>query len=585
MAIIFTVTQAVYSFTATIAAQPGYTVQVDDSVISVNNITNVFTATNTIQEVVISQDGIVTEILRASPAYIDVFSGNGTNKVFYLSHVPLSQESVSVTVGGVLQAPGSSYTITLNEITFVQAPPAGVNNVQANYYLAGDGVGATGATGYMGVDGATGATGPAGSPGGATGATGAKGATGATGATGFGATGATGYIGASGATGATGATGFGATGATGATGPIGSTGPATSWANLLDKTNAAGPENIILGKNSTATFTTSTYRGAVAIGLGANAGVQAIAIGAGAGGGGDINNPSPGFSTYGSLAIAIGNAAGAQNQGNSAIGIGQIAGQINQGAYAIAIGQSAGNKNQGANAVAIGKFAGYQPNDASPSQSANSIVLNASGATLQATSSGFFVKPIASAATDYALFYNPSTGQITSSSIALQVTWDSVQHKNDDQGPYTVAIGNLSQYLTPPENAIAIGANSGYNTQGSQAIAIGNSAGNTSQGTNSIAVGTEAGYVNQSSRAVALGYNAGRVSQGSNSIAIGAFAGTASQASNSIILNASSVALNTTTSGSFIVKPIRKITSAILPAGFLNMAYNTSTGEIIYWGL
>ena len=47
MANIFTVTQVVYGFTATIAAQPSYTVTVDGTTIAVHNTTTQVTALTT----------------------------------------------------------------------------------------------------------------------------------------------------------------------------------------------------------------------------------------------------------------------------------------------------------------------------------------------------------------------------------------------------------------------------------------------------------------------------------------------------------------------------------------------------------
>ena len=405
MAITFTVTQAVYNFTATVQTQAGFTVQVDDSVISVNNVNNVFTATNTVQEVVISPNGIFTEILRASPAYIDVFSGNGTTTTFYLSYIPLSQASVTVTVGGVLQAPGSSYTITLNELTFVQAPPAGVNNVQANYYLAGDGVGATGASGING------ATGPAGSPGGATGPIGASGATGATGP-----------IGASGSPG-------GATGSTGATGPRGATGPSTNttWSTLGDKTGINGPLTIALGNDAAQT---NQAFGGIAIGQQAgktNQGLNSVAIGLTTGAVNQGQNatavgPVAGINFQGERAVAVGHSAGAYYQGFGAVAVGRSAGNgtniavsSGQGQYSVALGYYAGELYQGPNSVAVGAFAG------TITQSTSTIILNATGSPLNGVvnqQNSFYVKPVRNISTAtlpsgfYNMAYNPTTGEI-----------------------------------------------------------------------------------------------------------------------------------------------------------------------------
>ncbi len=117
----------------------------------------------------------------------------------------------------------------------------------------------------------------------------------------------------------------------------------------------------------------------VAIGQNASAGSEAIAIGKGTAGVGDY-------------AQAIGN-----NAGNSA-----------QGVAAVAIGSQAGETSQGDKAIAIGQYAGRN------NQAANSIVLNATGATLEnTTADSFVVKPIRNASGTHSLEYNPTTGEVT----------------------------------------------------------------------------------------------------------------------------------------------------------------------------
>jgi hypothetical protein len=82
---------------------------------------------------------------------------------------------------------------------------------------------------------------------------------------------------------------------------------------------------------------------------------------------------------------------------------------------------------------------------------------------------------------------------------------------------------------------------------------------------------------------VAVGRQAGQNSQGAFSVAVGRQAGQTSQANNSIILNATGSALNQTTANTFTVKPVRNGGSSGLPAGFYQMAYNPTTGEIVYY--
>jgi hypothetical protein len=102
--------------------------------------------------------------------------------------------------------------------------------------------------------------------------------------------------------------------------------------------------------------------------------------------------------------------------------LGTNAGQTNQNSNAIAIGTFAGNYFQGQNAIAIGQYAGQT------SQPANSIILNASGVTMSnaTQTSALYIDPIRNATSSQALFYNPTSKEITysdptfSGSLALQ---------------------------------------------------------------------------------------------------------------------------------------------------------------------
>jgi hypothetical protein len=130
--------------------------------------------------------------------------------------------------------------------------------------------------------------------------------------------------------------------------------------------------------------------------------------------------------------------------------------------------------------------------------------------------------------------------------------------------------------LRTSESAIALGKNAGKTSHGTRAIAIGEDAGETSQGGNAIGIGTDAGKSAQGSASIAIGASAGQTNLGPNSIAIGTSAGTANQAAGSIVINASGTALENTTSGSFVVKPIRGASNANY------LKYNAGTGEITY---
>jgi hypothetical protein len=116
-------------------------------------------------------------------------------------------------------------------------------------------------------------------------------------------------------------------------------------------------------------------------------------------------------------------------------------------------------------------------------------------------------------------------------------------------------------------------------------VAIGQNAGGgvALQGDDAVAIGHGAGENGQGTQAVAHGLYAGQVTQGINAVAIGAYAGQTAQGNNSIIMNATGAALNQTTANTFTVKPVRNGGSSGLPAGFYQMAYNPTTGEIVYY--
>jgi hypothetical protein len=162
-------------------------------------------------------------------------------------------------------------------------------------------------------------------------------------------------------------------------------------------------------------------------------------------------------------------------------------------------------------------------------------------------------------------------------------TWANITDINNAAGPSKIAVGNLAGETTQGGAAIAIGLLAGRTTQGASAVAIGNQTGKTTQGGYAVAVGNLAGEYHQGSEAVAIGSNAGRLTQGEDSIAIGKEAGYTNQAANSIVLNATGAALNNIVEDVFIVKPVRGVAGAGLPAGFKQVAYNPTTGEFIYY--
>ncbi|MEY4106431.1 MAG: Ostreococcus tauri virus 1, partial [Bacteroidota bacterium] len=107
-------------------------------------------------------------------------------------------------------------------------------------------------------------------------------------------------------------------------------------------------------------------------------------------------------------ALAIGHWSAYAKQGISAIALGTEAGRDTQSHYAIAIGHHAGNKRQGQSAIAIGTKAGFTD------QHTNSIILNASGSTVNSTYTGaLFIAPIRNAASGTTtLHYDPASKEV-----------------------------------------------------------------------------------------------------------------------------------------------------------------------------
>ncbi len=110
------------------------------------------------------------------------------------------------------------------------------------------------------------------------------------------------------------------------------------------------------------------------------------------------------------------------------------------------------------------------------------------------------------------------------------------------------------------------------------AVAFGQQAGTTNQGISSVAIGYGAGSTSQGGEAVAVGEYAGQNSQGQYAVAIGSYAGRNNQPSGSIIINATGSELNTTTSSSFYVKPVRSVSTT---TGLSQVWYNVTTGEVV----
>jgi hypothetical protein len=125
-------------------------------------------------------------------------------------------------------------------------------------------------------------------------------------------------------------------------------------------------------------------------------GFRAVAVGADAG-----------LVDQGTRTVAIGNQAGELRQSNYGVAVGASAAYFEQGDSAVAIGDNAGQSSQGDYAIAVGHYAGHN------NQSANSIILNASGAILNGAAAGFYVNPIRSTTSSARpVVYNTTTKEL-----------------------------------------------------------------------------------------------------------------------------------------------------------------------------
>jgi hypothetical protein len=158
--------------------------------------------------------------------------------------------------------------------------------------------------------------------------------------------------------------------------------------NLLGSVFADDSTQIIDGNSATVygnieatTLRTSEEKIALGENAGLNQAYRAVAIGA-----------SAGSEDQGTRAVAIGGQAGELRQSNYGVAVGASAAYFEQGDSAVAIGDNAGQSSQGDYAIAVGHYAGHN------NQSANSIILNASGAILNGAAAGFYVNPVRSTA-------------------------------------------------------------------------------------------------------------------------------------------------------------------------------------------
>ena len=144
----------------------------------------------------------------------------------------------------------------------------------------------------------------------------------------------------------------------------------------------------------------------------------------------------------------------------------------------------------------------------------------------------------------------------------------------------TITLSNGAVIKDVSGHGISFGQLAGAVSQGAGATAIGYLAGYTSQSIEATAIGDSAGQTNQGVNAVAVGAFSGRTNQSSNAVAIGAYAGQTSQHANSIVLNATGAVVNSASTSSFVVKPVRSVTTT---TGLTQVWYSTSTGEFVYY--
>jgi len=181
--------------------------------------------------------------------------------------------------------------------------------------------------------------------------------------------------------------------------------------------------------------------------------------------------------------IKLGFNAGTDASGGS-VAIGNAAG-IEQGANAIAIGTNAGAL-QGANSIAIGQGANSVPS----APYTNTIVLNATGASLDAiAASSTYIAPLRNvstqpAGTAFALGWTSATGEMTVGNVKINEIEDTVtntQQISYDTGLLTTTIAGITQLQTvKAEGPVTIGIPAALSTLTvAGTIAIQDASGNT----------------------------------------------------------------------------------------------------------
>lgn len=274
---------------------------------------------------------------------------------------------------------------------------------------------------------------------------------------------------------------------------------------------------------------------------------------------------------YSTITIGDQVGGGSSPQGEAAVGIGAAAAYFGQGTQAIAIGQMAGFSNQGLQSVAIGAYAG-ELFQASPA-TAIGYKAGMSNQATQAVAVGWQAGMQIQQTNSIAIGYVAGTQTQGSNAVAI-----GAQAGQIIQTTGATSVGYAAGSYQQSTNAVAIGWYAGTSSQGAYSVAVGSGAGSIAQAYGAVAVGSNAGNSNQSKNAIAIGMNAGTTNQGANSIAIGFNSAPASQSTNSIVINATGVTINTTTSNSMFIAPIRYDPS--IYNSYLQ--YNTATNEVIY---
>ncbi|MDA9846623.1 hypothetical protein N9C10_01665 [Flavobacteriaceae bacterium] len=251
--------------------------------------------------------------------------------------------------------------------------------------------------------------------------------------------------------------------------------------------------------------------------------------------------------------ISIGQQAGQTNQGTNTIAIGNHAGNFNQEPSTIAIGFYAGESGQSVGAVSLGYWAGKED------QGSEAISVGQQSGEIKQGDASIAVGHLA--------------GQLNQNNNSIAIGFQAAQSKQNSDA---IAIGYRAGELLQNTGAVSLGFRAGRSNQLENAIAIGLNAGEGNQNTNSIAIGNNAGTFTQNTNSIAIGNRAGRIGQRENSIAIGNKAGETNQHDRSIVINAQTSALESQSSDSIFIKPIRNDTNSNI------LMYNELTGEITY---